>query len=42
MLPLLAHAGEETLYVAIPIVVIVVLVQLGKRRNHRDDQTPEA
>lgn len=41
MSPLLAHAGEEILYVLIPIVVIVVLVRLGKQRRH-DDDAPEA
>lgn len=39
---LLAHAGEETLYVLIPVLVIVVLVHLGKRRNRPDDDPPAA
>lgn len=42
MFPLIAHAGEEVLYVLIPIVVIVLLVQLGRRRNRGDDQPPDA
>lgn len=40
MSALLAHAGEEALYVLIPIAVIVLLGRLGKRRDRRDGQPP--
>lgn len=42
MPPLLAHAGEEVLFVLVPIVMIVLLVQFGKRRNRDANQPPEA
>lgn len=41
MSPLLAHAGEETLYVLVPVLVVVALVLFGKRRDDSDEQSDE-
>lgn len=42
MQPVVAHAGEEVLFVLIPVLLILVLVQVGKRRTVGDEQGEKA
>lgn len=36
--PVVAHAGEEALFVLAPILLIMVLVQVGRRRGASAEQ----
>lgn len=37
MSAVVAHAGEETLYVLVPVLLIMFFVHLGKRRKADDE-----
>lgn len=41
MSPLVAHAGEEALYVVIPFLLIAFFVYYGKRRHLGDEPADE-